>query len=89
MKSKQNFLKNEKSDWSIELDLLEQNSHLTDLREAVDATFKATGLVAKVLKNPSNTDIIRKIDRLESEQKDREDRAWKRGNYIEINNEDF
>ncbi|WP_157831389.1 hypothetical protein [Prodigiosinella confusarubida] len=49
LKSKQNFLKDEKSDWDIELGLLEQNSYSADLKEAVSATFKVASVVLSFL----------------------------------------
>ncbi|WJV54872.1 hypothetical protein PCO85_05430 [Prodigiosinella aquatilis] len=51
LKSKQNFLKDEKSDWDIELGLLEQNSYSADLKEAVSATFKVASTVLSFLPN--------------------------------------
>ncbi|WP_447868516.1 hypothetical protein [Rahnella aceris] len=46
-------------------------------------SIQATALAAKFLDNSTSS---KRINHLENEQKDRADRVWKRGDYIEANN---
>ncbi len=53
--------------------------------DVVIGSIQATALAAKVLNSPKST---KKPSRLENEQNDRDDRVWKRGDYIEVNHDD-
>lgn len=53
--------------------------------DVVIGSIQATALTAKIINSPNN---LKKTDYLKIEQNDRDDRAWKRGDYIEVNNSD-
>lgn len=71
------------SDWNGELDKYEKNRNFgDDLRDSlITAGSVASKIISFFPKN--NSDVCDSIDSLRKEQKDREDRVWKRNNYID------